>query len=152
ARRAWSQALASGEWNDWSWQHRARLTSVDAVLDVLGEEFPIASSVRAAMRGAAAASRVSVTPYYLALADPSDPRDPILPQVLPDPAEAEGDGEPDPFHEEELQIAPGVVHRYPDRALFLLTNFCTTLCRHCMRKREWQRRFERLSDAQADDA
>src|SRR6185436_7304362 len=64
-------------------------------------------------------------------------------------------GEPDPFHEEELEIAKGVVHRYGDRALLLLTSFCSTLCRHCMRKREWpgpDGAFARLSDAEVDAA
>jgi lysine 2,3-aminomutase len=155
AIRAWSGAIASGEWSDWRWQMRARLTSVGAILDVLGADFPVAAATRAAMERAAASGSVSVTPCYLALARPDDPRDPILPQVLPDPAEANADGDPDPFQEEELEIAKGVVHRYPDRALLLLTSFCSTLCRHCMRKREWPQdggRFETLSDAEADAA
>jgi lysine 2,3-aminomutase len=172
ARREWRDALASGAWSDWRWQIQNRLTSVGAILEVLGEEFPVAPSTRAAMERVGASSEVSVTPNYLALADPNDPRDPILAQVLPDPAEAGLEGGPDaiaaassidpfasldPFHEEELQIAKGVVNRYPDRALLLLTNFCSTLCRHCMRKREWpglggNDRFERLTDAEVDAA
>ena len=144
--------MASGAWQDWSWHQRHRLTSVGAVLDVLGERLAVSSSVRRDMEAVGERVPVAVTPYYLSLADPSDPRDPILPQVLPDPAELEEDGQPDPFEEEDLQIAPGVVHRYPDRALFLLTNYCATLCRHCMRRREWGRRFSRLSDAQVDES
>jgi len=156
ARRAWGGAVASGEWRDWRWQVAHRVTSVPSLLDVLGDDFPIAPDVRAAMERAGAASEVSVTPCYLALARPDDPRDPILPQVLPDPAEldaaAQESGAPDPFREEELEIAKGVVNRYPDRALLLLTNFCTTLCRHCMRRREWEGGFTRLSDAELDAA
>jgi lysine 2,3-aminomutase len=103
------------------------------------------------MESAASSNKVGVTPSYLSLADPTDPRDPILAQVLPDPAErADDGGVADPFEEESLEIAPGVVHRYGDRALFLLTNYCTTLCRHCMRKREWEGRFRRLSDDEVD--
>ncbi len=155
ARRAWGAALSSGEWSDWRWQVQNRLTSVGAILDLLGDDFQVAPATRAAMERAASAGRVSVTPCYLALARPGDPRDPTLPQVLPDPAESEHDGEPDPFHEQELEIEKGVVHRYPDRALLLLTNFCSTLCRHCMRKREWPEgggRFERLTDQEVDRA
>ena len=155
ARLAWGDALASGEWNDWRWQFQHRLTSVGAILDVLGDDFPVAPETRRVMERAAAIGQVSVTPCYLALANPFDPRDPILPQVLPDPAEAVSDGVADPFREDELQIAKGVVNRYPDRALLLLTNFCSTLCRHCMRKREWPAgdgRFERLTDAEVDAA
>ena len=159
ARRAWSSALASGEFHDWKWQLAHRLTSVAAILDLLGDDFPIDPATRAAMERVGARSEVSVTPCYLALADPADPRDPILAQVLPDPAELLVDGSPDPFREEELEIAKGVVNRYADRALFLLTNFCSTLCRHCMRKREWpegdgaaRQSFSRLSDSEVDVA
>jgi lysine 2,3-aminomutase len=155
ARHAWGEAIESGDFDDWRWQMRHRLTSASAILDVLGADFPVEPSTRAAIERAAQSTPVSATPCYLALADPQDPRDPILPQVLPDPAEAEPDGEPDPFREEELEIAKGVVHRYPDRALLLLTSFCSTLCRHCMRKREWPApgdRFERLGDAEVDAA
>ncbi len=154
AQRAWGGALASGEWHDWRWQLAHRVTNVGALLDLLGADFPVAPAMRVALEQAGAASEVSVTPCYLALARPDDPRDPILPQVLPDPAEQEGaaqaSGVPDPFLEEELEIAKGVVNRYPDRALFLLTNFCSTLCRHCMRRREWEGGFTRLSDDQIE--
>jgi lysine 2,3-aminomutase len=149
----WEEAQRSGAWDDWRWQVRNRLTSVEAILAALGAEFPVEAGVRESM--ARAAGAVSVTPCYLALARPDDPRDPILAQVLPDPAEARDDGTPDPFQEEELEIAPGVVHRYGDRALVLLTSFCSTLCRHCMRKREWPGpggAFTRLTDAQVDAA
>lgn len=150
AQRAWGEAIASGAWRDWRWQVAHRLTSVAAILDVLGDEFPVAAATRAAMERAGSASAVAVTPCYLALVQPADPRDPILPQVLPDPAELAPDGAPDPFREEELEIAKGVVNRYPDRALFLLTNFCSTLCRHCMRRREWEGGFTRLTEAEID--
>ncbi len=158
AQRAWSDAVLSGEWNSWTWQQRHRLASVGAILDVLGADFPVPPATRAAMEAVASPrasepSKVGVTPSYLALANPADPRDPILPQILPDPAESAGDGgAPDPFEEEALEIAPGVVHRYGDRALFLLTNWCTTLCRHCMRKREWEGSFRTLSDPEVDRA
>jgi lysine 2,3-aminomutase len=151
ARRAWGEAVASGDWDAWTWQQQHRLASVRAILDVLGGDFPVGAKTRGAMEAAAGAGKVGVTPSYLALADPDDRRDPILAQVLPDPAEhADDGGVADPFEEESLEIAPGVVHRYGDRALFLLTNYCTTLCRHCMRKREWEGRFRRLTDEQVD--
>jgi lysine 2,3-aminomutase len=156
ARRAWGEALLSGAWDSWSWQTQHRLASVGAILDVLGADFPVATATRAAMEAvvssrAGEASKVGVTPSYLALATPDDPRDPILAQILPDPAERSDDGGvADPFEEHSLEIAPGVVHRYGDRALFLLTNWCTTLCRHCMRKREWEGRFRRLTDDEVE--
>jgi len=45
----------------------------------------------------------------------------------------------DPLAEKEDSVVPGLVHRYPDRALMVLTDICPMLCRHCTRKREWRR-------------
>jgi lysine 2,3-aminomutase len=44
----------------------------------------------------------------------------------------------DPLEERRHSVVPGLVHRYPDRALMVLTNLCPMMCRHCTRKREWQ--------------
>jgi len=65
---------------------------VGAIFDVLGDDFPVAAETRRAMEWAAATGQVSVMPCCLALADPFDLRDPILPLVLPDPVEAASDG------------------------------------------------------------
>ena len=145
AHRPWNARTAP-----WKEQVRSRLVDVDSIVQFFEGRLRLRADALEGMRRAAAAYPVATTPYYLSLADPEDPRDPILAQVLPDPAEAAEGGEPDPFQELELEIAPGVVHRYPDRALFLLTNYCSTLCRHCMRKREWGRRFSRLTDDQVE--
>ncbi|MFN4013488.1 MAG: KamA family radical SAM protein [Aquificaceae bacterium] len=80
---------------------------------------------------------MAITPYYLSLMDPEDPKDPIRLQAVPRAVEVDGEvqaqGEEDPFREEgEI---PGLTHRYPDRVLFTLTSFCAVYCRHCMRKR-----------------
>ncbi len=78
-----------------------------------------------------------VTPYYLDLIDPSDPTDPIRKMVVPSIEETTEHPEElvDPLGEENLSPVPGVVHRYPDRVLFLLTAFCSTYCRYCTRSR-----------------
>ena len=47
-------------------------------------------------------------------------------------------GMEDPLAEREDSVVPGLVHRYPDRALMVLTDICPMLCRHCTRKREWR--------------
>jgi lysine 2,3-aminomutase len=49
-----------------------------------------------------------------------------------------GMGVEDPLEERRHSVVPGLVHRYPDRALMVLTNVCPMLCRHCTRKREWR--------------
>jgi len=75
-----------------------------------------------------------VTPHYFRLLQ--GPLDPLWKQVIPDPAELAEDGLPvDPLNEDELSPAPGIVHRYPDRVLFLVSGACASYCRFCTRKR-----------------
>ena len=75
-----------------------------------------------------------ITPYYLNLLE--GPGDPLWRQCVPDPAELEPDGLlSDPLSEARLSPVPGLVHRYPDRALLLTTSTCALYCRFCTRKR-----------------
>ncbi|MBN1141891.1 MAG: KamA family radical SAM protein [Deltaproteobacteria bacterium] len=75
-----------------------------------------------------------ITPFYFRLLQ--GPDDPLWKQVVPDPAELAEDGLPaDPLNEECLSPAPGIVHRYPDRVLFLVSGSCAGYCRFCTRKR-----------------
>src|SRR5262245_59777496 len=138
------QAVADAAWHDWRWQVRHRITKPDELARLLS----LSAERAEALDRTARTYPLSVVPYYLDLVDPDDERDPIQAQVLPSAAEIEGGGEPDPFREEELTVAPGLVHRYADRALLVLTNFCSTLCRHCMRKRAWQQPWSVLSEAE----
>ena len=69
-----------------------------------------------------------INPYYLSLV--GHPEDPIGKQCIPDPAELEaGASVPDPLAEESTSPVPCLVHRYPDRALFLVTTRCAMYCR-----------------------
>jgi lysine 2,3-aminomutase len=83
---------------------------------------------------------LSITPYYLSLINPDDPDDPIKKQVIPLILEITMGmmGREDPLDEEGGSVVSGLVHRYPDRVLMLLTDICPVLCRHCTRKREWR--------------
>jgi len=75
-----------------------------------------------------------ITPHYLSLI--SEPGDPIWRQCVPDPLEIADDGQiPDPLDEGRLSPVPGVIHRYPDRAVLVVSNICAVYCRFCMRKR-----------------
>lgn len=90
-----------------------------------------------AMNRPASLFPVAVTPYYAALLDPKDPLQPLRRAVLPVPAErisSPGEAE-DPLAEDQYSPVPGLVHRYPDRVLFLVTDFCSTYCRYCTRSR-----------------
>ena len=75
-----------------------------------------------------------VTRYYLGLI--REPGDPLWRQCIPDSLELKDDNLPsDPLHEERLTPTPGLIHRYPDRAVLLVSSSCPTFCRFCMRKR-----------------
>lgn len=116
-------------WEDAAWQQRNCLSAVDlARLGLLPDE----GAMRAALR-----YPVAVTPYYLALADWSNPRDPVMRQWLPDGREMMrlcSDAREDPFGEEARSPLPGLIHRFPDRVLLMVSRACATRCRHCTRK------------------
>jgi lysine 2,3-aminomutase len=81
--------------------------------------------------------RVDITPYFASLMDPDDPNCPIRQQVIPTnhelaPFEAEM---ADSLAEDAHSPVPGLVHRYPDRALMLVTTQCASYCRFCTRSR-----------------
>ncbi len=63
------------------------------------------------------------------------PDDPVWRQFIPDPRELDEIGLVDPLGEENLSPVSSVVHRYPDRALFLVSGSCASYCRFCTRKR-----------------
>jgi lysine 2,3-aminomutase len=81
--------------------------------------------------------RIGITPYYASLMDPVHASCPIRLQAIPHPAEARIRDEElrDPLGEDSHNPAPSVVHKYPDRALFLVVDRCGIYCRHCNRRR-----------------
>lgn len=123
-------------WNDWKWQFRNRITSVER----LNQLVPLSADEQAQIRLVTHRYPLSITPYYLSLINPDDPDDPVRKQAIPSILEIamSGMGFEDPLAEKEDSVVPGLVHRYPDRALMVLTDICPMLCRHCTRKREWR--------------
>ena len=117
------------EWNDWRWQLRESWRTGGRVMEALGLDVDSAVCRRYPMQA---------TPHYLSLARTRDVLDPILRQCVATEEELHGDGASDPFREEAYSPVARLVHRYPDRALFMTTSRCATHCRHCMRKRNWQ--------------
>lgn len=87
------------------------------------------------VRRVAGAFRIRINPYYLSLIKAKG--DPLYRQMVPDPRELEGGGcgLVDPLAEEQNSPVPGIVHRYPDRVLFLVSHECACYCRFCTRKR-----------------
>jgi len=121
------------EWGDWRWQQRNALSTAEE----LGRVVRLDEVERQGLRLAEGRFRVGVTPYYASLMDPDHPSCPIRMQALPSPREVEpapGDLE-DPLGEEPRRPVRAVVHRYPDRVLFLVGERCQVYCRHCTRRR-----------------
>jgi len=121
------------QWNDWRWQFRNRVTTVDELLKLVPKLAPQAAMQREILRD----FRMGIPPYYMALIDPDDLDDPILKHSVP--LQGEYDfrdvGEEDPLGEEQYSPVPGITHRYPDRVLMVISNSCAIYCRYCTRKR-----------------
>lgn len=129
------------DWNDWRWQLRHRLRTVRDLSRVLAPSADEAAAIAAH----AGALPLGITPYYASLLDPQDPLQALRRSVVPASAEhVHGLGEAaDPLGEQGHSPVPGIVHRYPDRVLFLTTGICATYCRYCTRSRLVGARGER---------
>jgi lysine 2,3-aminomutase len=121
-------------WDDWRWQLRHAVGSVDELAGALAlTEQELRGARNAQTRGLP----LRITPYYLSLADRDDPTCPIRRQCVPEAREddeATGDLV-DPLGEVAHEVAPHLVQRYPDRVLLLATDRCAVYCRFCTRSR-----------------
>ncbi len=132
-RRNFYPEASDAEWNDWRWQLVQRIhtrAELERFLILAAEE-------SAAFDHAGALLPFGVTPYYMSLVSPNDPQQPLRRTVIPtclefDRTPGEAD---DPLGEDGHSPVPGLVHRYPDRVLLLLSDFCSTYCRYCTRSR-----------------
>jgi lysine 2,3-aminomutase len=133
SRRAplWAD-VPDAQWDDWRWQlsHRVNdLADIERILRLTDEERDGLS--------APDKFRVDVTPYFISLIDPDDPADPIRRQVIPLGREQQAFTAmmEDSLAEDRHSPVPGLVHRYPDRVLMLITTQCASYCRYCTRSR-----------------
>jgi len=134
-RRRFFSHISEENWNDWKWQFRNRITTVEELATFI----PLSAKEKAQLKLVTAKYPLSVSPYYLSLINVYDPDDPIRKQAIPSFEEITlgSIGFEDPLGEKRDSVVPGLVHRYPDRLLLVLTDICPMLCRHCTRKREW---------------
>lgn len=130
------------QWEDWRWQLRHRISSLDDLLQI----FPNLKATGIEM--AATRFPMAITPYYASLIRRADSSDPILAQSVPQARELRDPPclRNDPLEEDHDMPVPNLVHRYPDRALVIATSMCAMYCRHCTRKRVAGHRETRLSD------
>jgi len=144
------------EWNDWRWQLRTRVRT----LAELERVFVLSEDERSAVAHHSGALPVGITPYYASLMGREDASEPLRRthvMVGDEYVRLPGE-EDDPLGEDHDTVVPGLVHRYPDRVLFLTTGTCSTYCRYCTRSRlvgnpggeyqfnvrNWDRAFEYL--------
>jgi lysine 2,3-aminomutase len=127
------ESYSPERWADWRWQMRHRLTRLDQFEKLLR----LTEAERRGLTMASEKFSVAVTPQFAALIDPEDPACPIRKQVVPVEGElvvSTGDMT-DPCGEDEASVVEGLVHRYPDRVLFLVLDTCAAYCRYCTRSR-----------------
>jgi lysine 2,3-aminomutase len=121
------------KWNDWKWQLKNRVSS----LAKLEQLIAVTATERAGALLAGSKLSLSVTPHFFNLIEPDNADCPIRRQVIP--RMEEGYTAPwemaDPCGEDSHMPVPGLVHRYPDRVLFLVTDRCASYCRYCTRSR-----------------
>jgi lysine 2,3-aminomutase len=132
-RGRWSE-VPDREWQDWRWQLKNRITTPEQ----LEAAFPALSrEEQAGVQLTRTRLALGITPYFFNLIDQEDLFCPIRWQVIPRLEEA--DVAPwemsDPCGEDAHSPVPGLVHRYPDRVLFLVTDRCAAYCRYCTRSR-----------------
>jgi len=148
--------VTDDQWNDWKWQQKNRVQT----LEELARLFSIDDMTSERLGGVFELYRTAITPYYLCLIDFDDSKDPLRVQSVPAVEELLNPGELtwDPLNEEGDSPVTGIVHRYPDRCLFLVTSYCPLYCRYCTRKRKWvdedgttgQRKLEKMIEYVAD--
>jgi len=132
-RRTFFPGVSNAEWNDWRWQLRNRIRN----LRDLERCLRLSEDERDAVAGNRRPLPLAITPYYASLLDQDNPFQPLRRTVVPTVAEfvrAREEAE-DPLGEEAHSPVPNLVHRYPDRILFLVTGLCSSYCRFCTRAR-----------------
>ena len=128
----WKEATEE-EWDDWRWQLRHRVTRAEPlklILNLSPEEIEAIEASKGRMATA-------ITPYFAKLMDRNDSNCPIRRQAIPTMAEFHLSPADlfDPCAEDENSPVHGLVHRYPDRVLLLVTDKCAVYCRYCTRRR-----------------
>ena len=132
-RRRFFPGASASDWNDWRWQARHRIKDLTGIARILS----LSEDERRAIERHTGSLPLGITPYYASLFDRDDPDQglrrthvPVLREYVRAPGESD-----DPLGEDHDTAVPGLVHRYPDRVLFLTTGFCSTYCRYCTRSR-----------------
>lgn len=132
-RKQWFPDVSDDDWNDWHWQLRNRFCTFEQTERI----FQLSEEESYAFLNHRDKLPVAITPYYASLLDTIDSSHPLRKTVIPVVREVSlSPGESaDPLGEAGQSPVPCIVHRYPDRVLFLVTNRCACHCRYCTRSR-----------------
>jgi lysine 2,3-aminomutase len=127
------QHIPESDWRDWIWQLKNRITTTEQLEQLM----TLTPEEKAGCDFANQKLALAITPYFFNLIDRDDPNCPIRKQVIPRAGEMViSEGEMlDSLGEDEHSPVSGLVHRYPDRVLFLVTDRCAAYCRYCTRSR-----------------
>ncbi len=128
-----NKQIPEKDWNSAQWQLKNRITN----LAQLEEHLTLSQEERAGVLLSGDKLAMAITPHYFNLIEPDNPDCPIRRQVIPRIEETLDDPDEmaDPCGEDSHMPVPGLVHRYPDRVLFLVTDRCASYCRYCTRSR-----------------
>ena len=134
AGRGFWPDVPESDWNNWRWQLQHRITSLEQLHRLMPSLTP---EEYAGTKLANTKLALAITPYFFNLIDPADENCPIRRQVIPriEETHAAPWEMSDPCGEDSHSPLPGLVHRYPDRVLFLVTDRCAAYCRYCTRSR-----------------
>jgi lysine 2,3-aminomutase len=121
------------QWDDWKWQMQHSISTAEQLAQI----FPISQERQDRIRSTFWKYKFLVAPYYLSLADPTNPQCPIWLQAIPTEQEllVRPEEMADPLNEDGDMVVPNVVHRYPDRVLVTINSNCSMYCRFCTRRR-----------------
>jgi len=118
-------------WNDWKWQLRNAFTSIDdlkKIMKLTEKEIMAINNLKGRLP-------LRITPYFASLIYNTRPSHPLRRNVVPVVEELleSRSEQSDPLHEKSFSPVKGIVHRYPDRVLFTVTQVCSNYCRYCTR-------------------
>ena len=142
--------ISPADWGSWEWHLRNKIKKAED----LKKYISLSPEEEKGIEECLTKFRMAITPYYLSLADFDDANDPIRLQCIPSVHELTTSAEDllDPLHEDSDSPVRGLTHRYPDRALLLITDQCGMYCRHCTRRRFAGQHDHAMSAAEIDEA
>jgi len=118
-------------WNDWKWQMRNAVTGIEdlqKIMKLTDKEIMAINNLKGRLP-------MRITPYFASLIYNTKPSHPLRRNVIPVVEELieSSSEQSDPLHEKSFSPVKGIVHRYPDRVLFTVTQVCSNYCRYCTR-------------------